>query len=73
MKIEYDQEADAVYIELRGDSTMPKGLVAFTHPINDPAVKGMVNLDYDSNGKLTGIEILDAGTILPKDFLNTLT
>lgn len=49
MKIEYDKEVDALYIRIQ-DKT-----VAQTKEIEDG-----LNIDLDENGKLIGIEILDA-------------
>jgi uncharacterized protein YuzE len=49
MKIEYDKEVDALYIRLQEKK------VALTKEIEDG-----LNIDLDENGKLIGIEILDA-------------
>ncbi len=48
MKIEYDQQADAMYIRLRA------GTVAQS----DEVRPGMV-LDFDAQGRVLGIEMLD--------------
>lgn len=49
MKVHYDETVDAVYLEL-GEQE-PDGVIE---------VAEGVNLDTTSDGKLTGIEILDA-------------
>ncbi|MCX5646391.1 MAG: DUF2283 domain-containing protein [Phycisphaerae bacterium] len=49
MKVHYDDEVDALYLEL-GDEP-PEGAVEITEG---------VNLDTTSRGKIVGIEILDA-------------
>jgi len=49
MKISYDQKVDAVYIELA------KGKYEVSREISDAIV-----VDEDKNGKVLGIEILDA-------------
>jgi len=49
MKISYDQDADARYIELR------KGEFANNNPISENTIA-----DLDSEGNVLGIEILDA-------------
>ena len=49
MKIEYDKEADAIYIKL--SSKKPTGVVE---------IKEGVNLDVNELDELIGIEILDA-------------
>lgn len=63
MKFEYDKDVDAAYIYL-------------VHPISDGAVKKSVELsddiviDLDVDGKLLGIEILDASKHIAKSVLN---
>ncbi len=49
MKIEYDKEVDALYIRLQ------EKYVAKTLEIQDG-----INIDIDENGKLVGLEVLDA-------------
>lgn len=49
MKIEYDSEVDALYIRLQEKE------IARTVEIEEG-----VNLDFDDQGTLTGLEILDA-------------
>ncbi len=49
MKIEYDREADALYVRLQ------EKYVARTREVEEG-----INVDLDDNGKLIGIEILDA-------------
>lgn len=49
MRIEYDKEVDALYIRLQ------EKYVARTVEIEEG-----LNLDLDENGKLIGLEILDA-------------
>jgi uncharacterized protein YuzE len=49
MKIEYDREVDALYIRLQ------EKYVARTVEIEEG-----LNLDLDENGKLIGLEVLDA-------------
>ena len=47
MKIEYDQQADAMYIRLRA------GTVAESDEVRPGVV-----LDFDSNGQVLGIELI---------------
>lgn len=49
MKIQYDPKVDAVYIELA------KGTYDVSREVSDTIV-----IDKDKNGKILGIEILDA-------------
>lgn len=62
MKIEYDQEADAAYIYLKDpieDGEASKQVV----------VSEEIILDYNSKGKLLGIEVLHAKKNLTKELL----
>lgn len=78
MRVRYDKQADAAYIYLV-DSIMPGG-VAATHECDlsdipkdyDLApIEAMINLDFDSDGRLLGIEVIGARRILSKDLLST--
>ena len=62
MRITYDQEADAAYIYL---VPISPGGVARTYTCDPNEVKGMINLDFDRDGRLLGIEVLDASRSLP--------
>lgn len=60
MKIEYDNEADALYVQLR------KARVEDNMDIEEG-----VTVDLDENGHIVGIEILDATKKLsPEDMTN---
>ena len=48
MKIEYDQQADAMYIRLRAGTV-----------VESDEVRPGVVLDFDSNGRVLGIEMID--------------
>lgn len=69
IKFTYDAEADAVYIPL---SQIGEGEIVETIPLDDlPAnIKGDINLDFDKNGKLRGIEILYASEVLTRETLD---
>lgn len=68
MKITYDRDADAAYIYL---ISIDPGQVARTYSCDPGEVNGMINLDFDKNGVLIGIEILDASHKLPLSLLRT--
>ncbi len=53
MKFTYDKEVDAAYIYL--EYPIHSGQVEKTVELNEN-----INLDYDSEGKLLGVEILNA-------------
>jgi uncharacterized protein YuzE len=67
VRITYDPKADAAYIYLV-DEIRPGGVVR-TYPCDPREVKGQINLDFDSEGRLLGIEILDASKKLPENLL----
>ncbi len=62
MKFEYDKEADAAYIYL-------------VYPIKEKEAKNTVELkeniilDFDADGKLLGVEILNASKVLNRKAL----
>ena len=59
----YDKESGAAYlqlIEVDDDS----GAVSRTEPISDD-----INVDYDSSGRIFGIEFLNASNQLPESLL----
>lgn len=65
MKFEYDKEADAAYIYIE-------------YPIKDSGVKKTISLneniilDFDKDGKLIGVEVLDASKVLNKNVLSEM-
>jgi uncharacterized protein YuzE len=63
----YDRQVDAAYIRLK---KLGPGEVAKTYTCDVDEVGGTINLDFDQNGLLVGIEILDAFALLPADFFS---
>ncbi|HET9656649.1 MAG TPA: DUF2283 domain-containing protein [Kineosporiaceae bacterium] len=63
MRISYDPTADAAYIYIV-ESVGAAG-VDFTYGCDPAAVGGMIHLDFDSDGRLVGLEILGASSKLP--------
>jgi uncharacterized protein YuzE len=61
MKVRYDEEADALYIGLR------KG----EYHKSDEIKEGFI-LDYDTDGNIVGIEILEASSNLAPADLSTV-
>jgi uncharacterized protein YuzE len=61
----YDPEADAAYIYVRDAEAGPGGVKSV--PV--PDAPGMIVLDFDTNGYLFGIEVLDASRLLPAELL----
>lgn len=68
MKIRYDSSVNAAYIYLV--SQIEPGQVKKQYHCDVKKVKGMINLDFDSDGKLLGIEVLDADHFLSKELLD---
>jgi uncharacterized protein YuzE len=66
MNVKYDAQADAAYIQLVDE--IGAGGVAKTYPC-DPTEVGMINLDFDREGRLLGIEVLGASKVLPLELL----
>jgi uncharacterized protein YuzE len=69
VRITYDADADAAYIYL---TEIEPGGVATTVPGWPGTEAFMVNLDFDAEKHLVGIEIMDASVKLPPDFLSQL-
>ena len=69
MKITYDPSVDAAYIYL-ADAIEPGG-VKKTYMCDPEEVGTMVNLDFDDDGRIVGVEVLSASTHLPKAALKS--
>ena len=67
MHIKYDAAADSAYIYLV--EFIGAGEVAKTYPCDPREVGGEINLDFDGEGRLIGIEVLDASKALPAGLL----
>jgi len=66
MRVSYDEEADAAYIYIK-DKILPKE-VKKTISLNED-----INLDFDKDKKILGIEVLHASKVLPdKKSLNKI-
>ena len=62
MQIEYDPEADALYIRFRKAT-----------PADNIDVEDGITVDLDQRKRLIGIEILNVSRRLPSDSLGTIT
>lgn len=67
LRVTYDSEANAAYIYFVPE--IESGGVARTVPVDGGDHPWMVNLDVDSDGRLLGIEVLDARRLLPPSLL----
>jgi uncharacterized protein YuzE len=66
MRVTYDVAVDAAYIYLR--DTAP-GESAYTYMAEPEIPTDMINLDFDRDHRLIGIEVLSASRHLPADLL----
>jgi uncharacterized protein YuzE len=71
VKITFDPKVDAAYIYLVNE--IPAGSVALTYPCDPRQVHGEINLDFDADGQLLGIEVLDATKKLSPEVLRQAT
>ena len=62
MKITFDKQADAVYIEFSD------GKFASNKAIDDDTI-----IDLDKEGNILGIELLSVSKRIPKDFLSDVS
>ena len=62
MKITYDREVDALYIQLTE-----------TKPSHGADIEEGVTVDVDADGHIVGIELLDASERLGKEQLHSIT
>ena len=68
MRITYSPKVDAAYIYLIDVLASKETGTTFSY---DPFETGsMINLDFDSDGKLVGIEVIDASRLLPRELLD---
>jgi len=74
MRVEYDKSANAAYIYLINN--IADGGIKHCYPCDPIEVGGMINLDFDGEGRegrLIGIEVLGASEKLPKEILDLAT
>ena len=69
MLVTYDEEVDAAYIYVR-DAEARKGTVK---SVAVPETGGSIVLDFDVDGCLFGIEVLDASKLLPSEVVAAAT
>lgn len=67
MIITYDKEVDAAYIYLV--PSIEHGGIKKTYLCDPLKVNGQINLDFNEEGKLIGLEVLDASRLLSPDLL----
>lgn len=66
MRVKYDAEGDAAYIYLR---KIAPGEAEYTHTVEFEGQEDIINLDFDRDGRLIGVEALSASRQLPAELL----
>jgi uncharacterized protein YuzE len=69
-RVTYDEDVDAAYIYF---TEIEAGGVAKTYCCDPSEVGGMINLDFDADGQLLGIEVVGAKGKLPAALLTQET
>ena len=64
MKVTYDGLANAAYLYLR---EIAPGEIEFSQEVEIEEVEGTINVDFDAEGRLIGIEFLNARAQLPTE------
>jgi uncharacterized protein YuzE len=64
VRVTYDRTADAAYMYFTDPQVSVRS--ARTYPCDPIDVDGMINLDFDEQGRLIGIEVLAATSKLPE-------
>jgi uncharacterized protein YuzE len=67
MKVTYDRSVDAAYIYLA--ENIGDGCVKKTYACDPEEVGGIINIDFDEDGRILGVEVLGASHHLPKKML----
>ncbi|MFI7401669.1 DUF2283 domain-containing protein [Streptomyces sp. NPDC049541] len=68
VRVTYDGQADAAYISFAEPGSEPA--VARMYPCDPVEVGGMINLDFDEDGRLIGVEVLAARSKVPQSLLD---
>jgi uncharacterized protein YuzE len=65
VRVSYDNEVDAAYIYLVREISGPVS----TRCLDSDKLEGMINLDFDIDDRLVGIEVIPASKLLPREVL----
>lgn len=68
MKITLDRSTDSAYISF---ASIEPNEPLHTYPCDPIEVGGHINLDFNAEGVLIGLEILDATRLLPKELIQS--
>lgn len=64
MKIRYDRSVVVAYLSVADETSRPTSF-GFTYACNPTEVGDQIHLDFDGEGRLIGIEVLNASKLLP--------
>ena len=67
MRVTFDRSVNAAYIYLEKSDESKS---ARQHVVDEPHTRGMIVLDFDEEGRLIGIEVLNATQTLPEGVLD---
>ncbi|MEV7443946.1 DUF2283 domain-containing protein [Streptomyces sp. NPDC091204] len=67
VRVTYDKTVNAAYVYFTDPQARVKA--AHMYPCDPVQVGGMINLDFDEDGRLIGIEVLAASSKLPDHLL----
>jgi uncharacterized protein YuzE len=71
VRVSYDPEIDAAYIYFTEEPLMPgRDTVPCATPGGPAGAQGMINMDF-REGKIVGLEVLDASRWLHSDLLDS--
>jgi uncharacterized protein YuzE len=65
--VSYDAEADAAYIKLTNNIGYGESADTIILGEEDKRVNTTITLDFDKDGRLLGVEVLDASKVLRED------
>jgi uncharacterized protein YuzE len=69
VRVTYDKTANAAYVYLTEPQARAKS--AHMYPCDPVDIEGVINLDFDEQGRLIGIEVLAARSKLPEYLLQS--
>lgn len=72
LRITFDPDANAAYVYL-ADEPSTGWRHGKTVPVDPHELGGMVNIDVDDDGRLIGIEVLEARSLLSDKLMTALT
>ncbi|MEV6026299.1 DUF2283 domain-containing protein [Streptomyces sp. NPDC052036] len=69
VRVTYDKTANAAYVYFTDPQVRVKA--AHMYPCDPVDVDGMINLDFDEQGRVIGVEVLAASSKLPEYLLQS--